>query len=175
MDKSQYDLMQIVQKIEVFRDLESGQVQRVLRVCELTSFEVGQRVYTAGELSRDMFILLAGKLAVTGTGGEAFGEILPGSSTGEMGLFAGCPRSATVTATGASTGLVIPKDDLFALIEQDAKMQIRILQNLLNTICRRLMSANVCIEDHATQVQEIRERLQTSSEPALDEDGTAEG
>ena len=137
----------------------------------MTSFQAGQRLYTAGEVSRDMLILLAGKLDVAGPEGEALGEISPGSSTGEMGLFARCPRSASVTASGPSTGLAIPKDDLVQLIEDDARMHIRILQNLLNTVCKRLIAANVCIEDHATQLHQMEERLQTLSEAPDEEEG----
>jgi CRP-like cAMP-binding protein len=174
MQKNQFDLMRIVQKIEVFRDLELSQVQKVLQISVLTSFEAGERIYTAGEFGRNMLILLAGKLAVTGHDGEALGEILPGTSTGEMGLFARCSRSATVTALEASTGLSIPRDDLFGLIDDDIRMHVRILQNLLMTVCGRLKAANVCIENHATQAHQMQERLQSLSESNGDEEDAAE-
>lgn len=174
MDKNQFDLMRIVQKIEVFKDLELNHVQRVLQISVLTAFEAGERIYTAGEYGKSMLILLAGKLAVTSNDGEALGEILPGTSTGEMGLFARCSRTATVTAVEASTGLSIPRDDLFGLIEKDARMHVRILQNLLTTVCGRLKAANVCIENHAVQAHRMEERLRSLSESSEDEEEAAD-
>ena len=81
MDKQQYDLKRIVQRISIFKDLEVEEVQLLLTLCQLASYPAGQQIYTAGELSRDMMVVLKGRLEVSTASGEPLGEIGSGTCT----------------------------------------------------------------------------------------------
>ena len=153
MDKREFDLMQMVQRIGVFQGLELQEVQRILACCRLQMYEADQRIYTAGGPSEDMIILLRGELVVSGEAGHDLGKIPPGTSTGEVGVFTGRPRSANVTASVDSTGLVIHKSDMDALLKDDWQLEAKVLRNLLGLLCDRLINANISLEDHVKEPQ----------------------
>ena len=148
MDKREFDLMQVVKRIDVFQGLELQEVQRILACCRLQMYEADQRIYTFGGPSEDMIILLRGELVVSGSEGHDLGKIRPGTSTGEVGVFTGRQRSANVTAAVESTGLVIPRSELDALLKEDRQLEAKVLRNLLGLLCDRLIDANLTLEDH---------------------------
>ena len=45
MNEKQYMLVKVIQKIEVFRGFDAGDVQRLLRVCKFRNFKVGEQIY----------------------------------------------------------------------------------------------------------------------------------
>ena len=161
MDKQQYDLKRIVQRISIFKDLEVEEVQLLLTLCQLATYPAGQQIYAAGELSRDMMVVLKGRLEVSTASGEPLGEIGSGTCTGEMGIFATHPRSATVTAAEDATGLVIPKAELLAILEDDPKMYVKVLLNVVDLLCHRLEDADLHIEEYARQVQQLGGNVET--------------
>ena len=82
-------------------------------------------------------------------------DILPGASIGEMGLFTGQPRSATIVATDKSAGLVFSKDKLQTLMNSEAQLKGIILQNVMELMAERLVEADRKIEDYMNQIQEL--------------------
>ena len=100
-----------------------------------------------------MFILLPGRLSVVGPKGTQLGDILPGTSCGEMGVFTGLPRSATVIATQKSVGFSITKSDLQNALRQNLSMQVKVLQNVITLLSERLKNVNTNIEDYAAKLK----------------------
>lgn len=149
MNRQQHQMMRIVQKIETFKGLEISEVEPLIKMCRFQSWDPGQVIYQIGQPSMTMIILLHGELSVTGKSGEAIGRILPGTSTGEMGVITGQPRSANVTATVDSSGLIIDKSSLMTLMEGNRHFQVTILRNMLDLLCKRLIAADVLIENYA--------------------------
>ena len=131
MNQQQYKMMKVLQKVTIFKGCDVSEAEHLLRRCFLQTYEVGQEIYRADEASEEMLILLNGQLAVTSKAGEALGKIVAGTSTGEMGFFTGEPRSANVTASVQSTGLVLRKSVLQALLQEDYKIHVKVLRNVL--------------------------------------------
>jgi len=142
MNAQQYQMMQVLQKIPLFRGLDVKQAMHLLKICRPTEYKPGQMVYAVGETSTEMLILLKGKLSVVGQSGEILASIEPGEATGEMGLFTGEPRSASVIAMEDSTGLVIRKPELMAVMSSDKEMHITVLYNVIALMRERLAEAN---------------------------------
>ena len=155
MNQQQYRLMQIIQKIEVFKGLEVEEARFLLQLFHPQSFEPKQQVYTAGEPSTDMLILLQGKLSVTSSSGDALGEIFPGASIGEMGMFTGHPRSANVIAPDKAAGVVITQKALNAFLKSDPAIRSKILQNIVDLLSTRLTEADHKIEILSHRVQQL--------------------
>ena len=149
MNREQHQMMQIVQKIDTFKGLDPSEAGPLIRMCRFQSWQPGQAIYQIGQPSTDMIILLHGELSVTSQSGEAVGRILPGTSTGEMGVITGQSRSANVTAAIESTGLIISKQALEAIMSENLHIQMKILRNMLNLLCKRLTDADVLIENYA--------------------------
>ena len=164
MDKREFDLMQMVQRIGVFKGLELQEVKRLLAICQLQVFGAGQPIYTVGGQSDDMIILLKGELTVTGKEGHALGEIHSGASTGEVGVFTGRPRSANVTPSVDSTGLVIHRSDMDSLLKEDSQLESKVLRNLLGLLCDRLIDANLTLEGLAKTAQNSDDQVEMTVE-----------
>ena len=104
-----------------------------------------------------MFILLQGRLSVVGPKGTQLGDILPGASCGEMGVFTGLPRTATVIAVQKSVGFAITKQDLHTALRADLGMQVKVLQNVIILLSERLASAGTNIEDYAGKLKQAED------------------
>ena len=105
MNQQQHRLMQVLQKISVFKGLELEHIQRLLRVGTSQTYGIGEQVYSIGEPSDEMLVLLQGKMVVTSAGGEELGDLGPGMLTGEMGVFTNQPRSANISSVDRSVAV----------------------------------------------------------------------
>ena len=119
MNEKQYMLVKVIQKIEVFKHFDGTDVQRLLKVCKFRNFQQGAHIYTSGEASDGMLILLKGQLRVVSPSGDDLAVIQPGNPIGEMGLFTGQPRSADIVANDKSTAIVLRDEELKGLLAGD--------------------------------------------------------
>ncbi len=174
MDQEQYRLMQVIEKVGVFRGFEVTEVQRLLRIWCLQTYEPNQLIYIAGEPSEGMLILLKGQLIATSKSGDVLGQILAGAVTGEMGVFTGRARSANVIASVESTGLVVRKRDLDDLLRENWKTHVKVLQNLMNMVCQRLVDANIQLESYSRTIQSMREEKEAHPRGEEAEEGAEE-
>lgn len=94
-------LIQIVQKIQIFKGLTTGRIRKILASCSHKIYQVGELVCRSNIPSDEMSILIAGELAVVTVEGLRVVTISPVTTVGEMGVFTGQPRSATVEAQSA--------------------------------------------------------------------------
>jgi len=142
MKKQQYSLMQIIQKISLFKGLDLEHIQRLLRRGTSKSYGIGERVYTVDEPSDEMLVLLKGKLVVTSAGGEELAAIWPGMITGEMGVFTNHLRSANITAVEASVAIVIEQKTLVSFWSSDNTVHICMLDNVVEILSERIRFDN---------------------------------
>lgn len=153
MTSQQQALLQIVSKLKIFQGLTPRESAFLVKSCTTTTYNPREVIYRAGEHSTEMFILLQGRLNVVGPKDTQLGEILPGTSCGEMGVFTGLPRSATVIAMQKSVGFSITKIDLQSALRQDLDLQVKILQNVIVLLSERLKNAGTSIEDYANKLK----------------------
>ncbi len=139
--------MTVLQKIRVFSGLSLQQSEFLVRICQSRSYEPEKYVYRVGGESDEMFILIAGKLKAVSKAGQVLGDILPGQSTGEMGVFTGQPRSASIVSVEKSVGLAVGKQNLEALLKTNQEMRATVLQNVVDLLSHRLVEADKKIEE----------------------------
>ncbi len=151
-----------LQSVEIFNGLNPDEIQRLLSICIFQSFEESHTIYSVDAPSDDMFILLTGRLLVRSKTREILGMVLPGMPTGEMGLFTGRPRSADVITDEASTGLLMRRLDLVPIFQKDLQLHNRLLQNIVELLCKRIMDANWYIDTYALVVHEIQNEIETT-------------
>ena len=94
-----------------------------------------------GDKSTDMFILLAGELAIK-KGNVELARVQPVEIVGEMGLITGQPRSAMVETAKNTTLLLISKMKFDVALKKDADAAAKIYKNMLNSVCNKLRQAN---------------------------------
>ena len=152
MNKAQHQMMTIIQKIPVFNGLTLEQAQRLIQISRFKQYEAGDTIYDVGEQGDEMLVLIKGKLSVLSASGQALGEVLPGNSTGEMGLFTGHVRSATIVAAASCAGLAMTRGNLLEVMNSDHDMKSDILENVVKELSKRLADANTRLDVLSAQV-----------------------
>ena len=127
MNERQYQLVRVIRKIPLFVDFSLEEIQLLLRAGQVVQFKADEQIYFYGAPSDEMLVLLRGKLAVLTESGEGLARIGPGTPTGEMGLFTGQPRSATIVSLQACTAMVLGRKEIGLLLATNKEMQIKVL------------------------------------------------
>jgi small-conductance mechanosensitive channel/CRP-like cAMP-binding protein len=89
----------------------------------------GQRLLVAGEAGDSMFVVSEGSLDVvieSGSGPVVVGRLWPGDCLGEMSLFTGAPRSATVVAREPSVTFEVRKETMARIFADNASLIERV-------------------------------------------------
>jgi thioredoxin reductase (NADPH) len=133
---------------QMFPVLSSAEIDRVRRLGEVRRFQPGELLCRAGKPSPGMYLILSGRLAavsrdpfgrslpmadfaqlVGGTPEEM--EILPGEVLAELGTLTGKPSAIDVQAVEEVEAIVVPPDQLRALLVAEAELGERILRALI--------------------------------------------
>lgn len=170
MNEKQYMLVKVIQKIEIFRNFDVSDVQRLLRVCNFSNFKQDEHIYVFGESSNEMLILLKGSLRVMGEAGDELARIKPGMPVGEMGLFTGQPRSADIIAHENSTAIVLNGDELKVLLSGAIEMHLKVLYNVIAVLSSRVSEANGLTETQSRLIRDLEKKLQESEDDYDDDE-----
>lgn len=154
MNRAQHQLMKIVQKIPVFDGLSLEQAERLIQISKFKQYAAGDTIYDMGGASDEMLVLIKGKLSVLSATGQHLGEVQPGKSTGEMGVFTGHKRSATIVAASPAAGLAITRNLLLEVMNNDKEMKGVILENVVGELSNRLAEANTRLDVLSRQAAE---------------------
>jgi len=144
-DQGKY--LAIVQKIPVFKRLKLDQFRKILRICKQETVAMDDPLIISKTESVRMFILVSGLLRVVFDDGKELSRISPVQTVGEMGVFTGERRSASVFAALDSIVLSIHRKELMALFHNDPDLGICILANVITDLSGKLRKSNDVVED----------------------------
>ena len=115
----------------IFTGLKGGTLKSLTRAAKVRRFGPGELLVTEGEEAAAFFVLCQGQAEVVkGLGQDrerALGNLTEGDFFGEMALFDGFPRSASVRAVGECECVVLARWDLLALIRSNPEVALSIL------------------------------------------------
>jgi thioredoxin reductase (NADPH) len=120
---------------QMLPELDPLEIERVRRFGECRSFPKGAALYTIGQVSPGLMVILAGKVEVTHV--DKYGHRTtivthgPGHFLGELAQLAGRPALADATALEPVQALIIPPDRLRALLIAEAELGERIMRALI--------------------------------------------
>ncbi|MCD6308983.1 MAG: cyclic nucleotide-binding domain-containing protein [Candidatus Latescibacteria bacterium] len=140
-------LLTFLHKIPLFSDLPTSTLRKVLSICAKVALADGQILCKKGDPSNAMYILLTGKLAVKIRDDTPVAMIEPVNSIGEMGVFTGEPRSATVQAVKTSALLILKSSEMNALIRRDTEFGVRIMSKVIRILSERISADNFRIQE----------------------------
>lgn len=118
-------------RASIFSHLKGGTLKSLARAAKVRRFAPGELFVQEGEEAAAFFVLCRGQAEVVkglGQGREhILGSLTEGDFFGEMSLFDGFPRSASVRAVGDCECVVLARWDLLALIRTSPEVALGIL------------------------------------------------
>jgi len=120
---------------QMFPVLEPFEIERVRRFGKVRSYEAGAALAKVGEVGPGLTIILAGQVEIARRDGLGhsvpFVTYGPGSFMGELAHRSGRPTLIDAEARGPVEALVIPPDQLRALLIAEAELGERIMRALI--------------------------------------------
>ncbi len=139
----------VFRKVGLLSDLEPGELETLSRLASVRPYAAGTAIIREAEPGDLFFVILRGevKVSVDSPDGRevVLSHLQAGDFFGEMALFGGEGRSASVTATSECELVALARADFLAVLARDFSLTRKILQ----TLSSRLRKANDVIESMA--------------------------
>jgi len=123
---------------ELFGELPGPDRQRIVELCTRKKVAARQVIFHQGEVGREMFIVVSGRLKVSVTSEDgkelSFFIFHANDIFGELALLDGERRSATVTAIGPCELLVLHHRDFQQLLKQHQLIGLKMLSILAGRV-----------------------------------------
>ena len=143
--------LELLGRVPLFAQLEGDELERFSRVAVPRSFPSGTRVFHEGDHSDACYIVRSGSFRVTREHPDGRAITLAnlgvGDIFGELAMFDGEVRSASVEALDDSELLALPGADVRALLARHPEITVKLVAALV----RRLRQANERISRQSFQ------------------------
>lgn len=130
---SEVEVLLQLRSFPLFEHLTVRQLADVARLVKQEHYGTGLDIVREGEYETSMYALIEGHVQVASKG-IALSELRRGEIFGELALFDGEPRSATVTTVEPTRVLRIEGKDLLALMEELPEIAIAICRKLAQLV-----------------------------------------
>ena len=144
--RENFGLIQVVKKLEIFRDLDEQEALHILGLCQRKAFAADEQVWRPGDPGVDMLVLVTGKLHVSNAEGTLIGQVLPGASFGEMACLTGNKRFVGFDAVEPSTALSLTRSALRSLISSQPGLYVKILETTIELLAHRVSRTSATVE-----------------------------
>ncbi|MBG9390532.1 mechanosensitive ion channel family protein [Caenimonas aquaedulcis] len=144
---SSVNFLSILPPVDLAKVAEEVRTSRLIK---------GQRLLVAGEPGDSMFVVSEGSLDVvieSEAGPVTVGHLWPGDCLGEMSLFTGAPRSATVVAREPSVTFEVRKDTMAGIFEHNPAL----IERVAHMIARRQKANESALHKPQDAVQQRAE------------------
>jgi len=125
------DKEQALAKVSLFEGMNPKHVKGIAAICSERTFKAGDYLMKQGESGIGLFIILAGKVRVEKSDAAGckveLAENGPGDIMGEMAVFDGAPRSASVVAVNETTCLVLASWEFNAFLKAHPEAALELL------------------------------------------------
>lgn len=119
--------MELLEKVPLFGGLSKQHLKAIARVASVRTYGPGDRVVTEGSKTASCYVIVEGFADVL-KGEIQVATLGPGDVIGEIALLDRAPRSASVFAAGDVVVLQVSRPALLAVLEQDPKVALRMLE-----------------------------------------------
>jgi len=115
----------MVARVPLFAELDASEIADVMELLRARVAEPGEVIIREGEHAHSMYFIAEGKVDVALKKREPV-RLGQGQFFGEVAVLRRAPRSATATAVGRTSLLMLDADDLHALMQRDKRIAERI-------------------------------------------------
>jgi len=148
----------ILREVDIFQDLSASQLEGVARICEERVCQIGAVIFEENTASDELYIIADGKVDIqvdpsilgisTQAGPTTITTLRRGQVFGEVALVDQGLRSASAKCAANNTKLlVINRDDLIALCDQDFQMGYVLMRNIAADLSFKIRSADLMIRE----------------------------
>jgi CRP-like cAMP-binding protein len=127
----------MLEKNPLWAGLDRKDLKAIVKVATERKFETGDIVLGKGEGGVGFYLIKDGSVEIK-TDGNILAKLGPGQFFGEMAILDNQPRSAEVVAAKPSRCLIVSEWSFKALISENPKIAL----NMLQEFARRLREAN---------------------------------
>ena len=123
---------QLLEKVPIFSGLDRKHIKQLSRIMVPRTFKTGDVIIKEGDQGAGVFVVTSGKVEVVrgASGGklQVLNTLGPGEFFGEMALFEGFPRSATVRCLKDTECLAMTRWDFRAELNSHAEIAIVVIE-----------------------------------------------
>ncbi|HPX47213.1 MAG TPA: cyclic nucleotide-binding domain-containing protein [Treponemataceae bacterium] len=135
--------------IPMFSQIDPSDLGDLPGICDLFSFEPGERIIKEGEMSSSLFTLLSGEVEILKKGQQkediVINSLTNGTVFGETSLFKNQPSTATVRAKSLSLIMALSRERFSAYINSHPKAGLVIMTYIVYGLLEKLRSSNEVI------------------------------
>ena len=135
-------IRELLQRIELFADLEEGEIQSLSRWVEAWTAEQDALLFREGGHELHLYMVAEGAVSIHKKTSPfesiKLVDIEAGGIMGEMGIIDGEAISASARASEKSVLLTISRDQFCKLVEEDAGLGAKLLWRIARLISHRL-------------------------------------
>ena len=132
----------LLKSVPIFSELGRGDLSRLAKLMVPRTIKSGDAVIEENDQAAGFFVVSSGKLEAE-RHGKTLATYGPGDFFGEMALFEGFPRSATVRAVEDSECLAMTRWDFTAELKNHPQIAV----SMLPVLVRRLREADERLAD----------------------------
>lgn len=148
----------ILREVDIFQDLSESQLERVAQICEERVCHIGAVIFEENTASDELYIIADGMVdirvdpSILGIPSQAdpttITTLRRGQIFGEVALVDQGLRSASARCADNNTKLlVINRDDLISLCDQDFQMGYVLMRNIAADLSFKIRSADLMIRE----------------------------
>jgi CRP-like cAMP-binding protein len=146
---------QILEKVEIFADLNADQLRQIYSICKEMVFFQGELIFAEGTPSSEFYVILEGEVSIEVdpiliTDKKAdlprgiIALLFSGQSFGEVALVDQGLRSASAVCNSmVCKTLMIQRSDLMDLLHNDPQMGFIVMNNLAADLCVKIRLSNL--------------------------------
>lgn len=136
-------LIDLLVRIPIFERLVPVECKKLLAICKQVTYPEDALIFEVGDPGGKLVIMLRGMVSVQQANGKELARLEAVDTLGEMEIVSAQPRYAQVRVLSDVSGMVITRNDLEDLFEQDPVLGVKILKNVVNSLADKLVAANV--------------------------------
>ena len=157
----------MIGRIPVFSTLSKTELRLIEKIVYLRNYQQDEVIFVEGEPGAGMYIIESGKVRIClGPHVDEEHEIAlleHGDFFGELALIDDHPRSATAVATLPTRLVGFFRSDLISIINRTPRMGVKIQQNIMQILVRRLRITDQRLNDACEELQAFQEKLEAES------------
>lgn len=161
-------LLTILGRIPVFSNLSKSELRLIEKIVYQRNYHEKEIIFVEGEPGAGMYIIESGKVRIClGPHTDEEHEIAlleNGDFFGELALIDDHPRSATAVALMPTRLVGFFRSDLLSFISRTPRMGVKIEQNMLQILVRRLRITDQKLNDCFEQLRKIEEQDEQKKE-----------